>query len=277
MDDGGQGLDYRQSDRRRWNCDWGSGRAGACNRSAKETANLEVLSISTVAKGRFMWFLSLFTVVGSGLLLGLSFFPGLLEQVPRKYSFAIGGLYIGFALAITLRHLFQARAEGIRRQRIAACLVLLSLVLTPLVLASHIPRRLLFQQYQGDFEALLPDAPPAGRCLDRSVERRFRLVLGRSLGLGSAGRSLFSHVGHRAKRLEERLVWVRPSPQCRWLPVRGRRLRNPSPDGRLVHVFLLRQVNLSGILMYHHFQAITLTYVPTQCSKHHSSAITWKP
>ncbi|MSR54699.1 MAG: hypothetical protein EXS09_15640 [Gemmataceae bacterium] len=107
-----------------------------------------------------MWFLSLFTVVGSGLLLGLSFFPGLLEQVPRKYSFAIGGLYIGFALAITLRHLFQARAEGIRRQRIAACLVLLSLVLTPLVLASHIPRRLLFQQYQGDFEALLPDAPP---------------------------------------------------------------------------------------------------------------------
>jgi len=108
-----------------------------------------------------MWFLALFTVVGSGLLLGMSVFPGLIEQVPRKYSFSLGGLYSGFALAVTLRHLLRTKTDGIPRQRISACLVLVALVLTPVLLGTYIPRWLLFQHYQGSFEALLADAPPA--------------------------------------------------------------------------------------------------------------------
>ena len=108
-----------------------------------------------------MWFLSLFTVVGSGLLLGLSVFPGVLEQVPRKYSFSMAGLYAGFAVAVTLRHLLRAKTDGTRPQRVSASLVLAALVLTPVLLGTYIPRRLLFQHYQSDFEALLGDAPPA--------------------------------------------------------------------------------------------------------------------
>jgi len=108
-----------------------------------------------------MWFLALFTVVGSGLLLGMSVFPGVLEQVPRKFSFAIGTLYIAFALVVTLRHLLRAKTEGSRRQRISAGLVLATLALTPILLGTYVPRRLLFQQYQSGFEELLADAPQA--------------------------------------------------------------------------------------------------------------------
>lgn len=108
-----------------------------------------------------MWFLSLFTVVGAGLLLGLSVFPGVLEQMPRRYSYSLGGLYIVFAAVTALLHLFRTKTDGGQRQRIAVGLVFAALILTPLLLGTYIPRRLVFQQYQSDFETLLVDAPSA--------------------------------------------------------------------------------------------------------------------
>lgn len=109
-----------------------------------------------------MWFLALCTIVGSGLLLLLSAFPGMLEQVPRNLALILSGLYVFLALAITLRHLLRASSDERPRRRVSAYLVLVTLILTPVLLGTYLPRRLMFEAYRSDFEALLADAPDGG-------------------------------------------------------------------------------------------------------------------
>ena len=72
-----------------------------------------------------MWFLALVSCVLSGVLLGLSAFPGVLEQVP--FGPAVGG---GLAL-------------------VAAAVVLVCAAVTPYLLLTDVPRRALFGRYRG--------------------------------------------------------------------------------------------------------------------------------
>jgi hypothetical protein len=106
-----------------------------------------------------VWFLALASLVLSGVLLGLSVFPGVLEQVPSPLGWVIGGGLALAATALAVRHLFRA---GMPRRRTSATVTLVLSVLTPVLLLTSVPRRVVFGQYRGEFEQLLDQAPPPG-------------------------------------------------------------------------------------------------------------------
>jgi hypothetical protein len=109
-----------------------------------------------------VWFLALLSFVLSVVLLGLSIFPGPLEQVPVTTSRYVGGVYMLFAAVVALRRLLGPTQPGKVRQRGSAVIVLLCLLITPLLLYTDTPRRLVFLQHQADFETLLEGAPSPG-------------------------------------------------------------------------------------------------------------------
>ncbi|HKB05779.1 MAG TPA: hypothetical protein VKD90_26520 [Gemmataceae bacterium] len=104
-----------------------------------------------------MWFLALASFVLSGFLLGLSVFPGVLEQIPSPVDWVLGGGLALVATGLAVRHLFESA-----RPRRRAIVVLLCAVLTPILLLANVPRRAIFAQYRGEFERLLEQAPPPG-------------------------------------------------------------------------------------------------------------------
>jgi hypothetical protein len=104
-----------------------------------------------------MWFLALVSCVLSGVLLGLSAFPGVLEQVP--FGPAVGGGLALVAAAVAVRHLLRS---GRPRRRASAAVVLVCAAVTPYLLLTDVPRRALFGRYRGEFEKLLATAPPPG-------------------------------------------------------------------------------------------------------------------
>lgn len=104
-----------------------------------------------------MWFLALTSFVLSGVLLGLSAFPGVLEQVP--FGPWIGGGLAVVAAVLALRHLLRS---GRPRRWVSAFVVLLCAAVTPYLLWTNVPRRALFGGYRGEFEKLLATAPPPG-------------------------------------------------------------------------------------------------------------------
>jgi hypothetical protein len=141
----------------------------------EETKGTPALPADRAVQGRIviaeieislMWFLALFTTVFSGILLGLSVFPGPLELLPATLANVLGASFVLLAGVAALQHLGRTPTEERRRHRISALVVLVSLVATPILLATNQPRRLMFQHYESQFESLLTDAPPAG---DRSV------------------------------------------------------------------------------------------------------------
>lgn len=107
-----------------------------------------------------MWFLALFSAVGSFVLLGLSVFPGVLEQVPTAVVRYLGGALGLLATGAASWHLFGPSRPGRPRQRRSALVVLVCLALTPLLLLTATPRWLVFRQHQAEFDALLAQAPP---------------------------------------------------------------------------------------------------------------------
>jgi hypothetical protein len=109
-----------------------------------------------------VWFLALFSVAGSFVLIGLSVFPGVLEQIPTTVTRVVGGAFGLFATGAASWHLVRPLAPGRRRQRTSALVVLVCLAATPALLLTSTPRWLAFRQHQQQFEALLPQAPPAG-------------------------------------------------------------------------------------------------------------------
>jgi hypothetical protein len=115
-----------------------------------------------------VWFLAILSFVLSVLLLGLSIFPGILEQVPSVVWRYAGGAYGLIALGLTARRLLGPNRTGQPRRRGSAVVVLLCLIVTPLLLLTHTPRRVMFSQHRGEFEKLLEQAPPPG---DRIVVR----------------------------------------------------------------------------------------------------------
>jgi len=109
------------------------------------------------------WFLALFCVTGSGVLVFLSVVPGMLEQVPDRVAWIVGGVFAFLAGILAVRHLLRSmRAERPRPRPTSGIIVLLALVLTPILLYTHTPRRQVFKTYQPQFDALLARAPPAG-------------------------------------------------------------------------------------------------------------------
>jgi hypothetical protein len=106
-----------------------------------------------------VWFLALASVVLSGVLLALSAFPGVLEQIPSPIALAAGGGVALGAAALAVRHLVRS---GPPRRRASAVVILACAILTPTLLLTNVPRRALFGQYRGDFEKLLTQAPPPG-------------------------------------------------------------------------------------------------------------------
>ncbi len=113
-----------------------------------------------------MWFLALLSFVLSVVLLGLSVFPGVLEQVPATVTLVAGGAVGLFASGVASWHLVGPARPGRPRQRRSAVVVLLCFAITPLLLWTNTPRAVVFRQHRGEFEALLAQAPPAG---DRAV------------------------------------------------------------------------------------------------------------
>jgi hypothetical protein len=104
-----------------------------------------------------VWFLALAAFVLSGVLLGLSAFPGVLEQVPSPVDWVLGGGSVLVAAAVAVRHLSR---RG--RSRRSAAVVLACALVTPCLLLTNAPRRAAFGKYRGEFEKLLAQAPPAG-------------------------------------------------------------------------------------------------------------------
>lgn len=109
-----------------------------------------------------MWFLALFSFVASFVLVGLSVFPGVLEQVPTAVVRALGGAAVLLASGAATWHLFGPSRPGKPRRRRPALVILLCLAITPTLLLTSTPRRLVFRQHQAEFDALLAQAPPAG-------------------------------------------------------------------------------------------------------------------
>ncbi len=107
-----------------------------------------------------MWFTGLFTFVLSVVLLALSVFPGMQEQIPPRTAVIVGAIYAFFAIAVVLWHVVAARRASRRPQRLSVSITLLSLIITPILLVTYTPRTLVFRQYQSKFEALLDQAPP---------------------------------------------------------------------------------------------------------------------
>jgi hypothetical protein len=109
-----------------------------------------------------MWFLALFSVVLSGVLLALSIFPGLLEQIPERPAIIVGGGFALLAAGLAAWHLVRPARQDRPRRRTSALVVLVVMIVTPLLLAMHVPRRIVFARYRPHFEALLADAPAPG-------------------------------------------------------------------------------------------------------------------
>jgi hypothetical protein len=109
-----------------------------------------------------VWFLATLSFVLSVVLVGLSIFPGILEQVPADISWIAGGAYGLFALVLAGCRLLKPNRTGQPGRRTSAVIVLLCLVVTPLLLLTHTPRRLVFRQHQGQFDKLLERAPQPG-------------------------------------------------------------------------------------------------------------------
>ena len=109
-----------------------------------------------------MWFLALFSFVLSVFLLGLSVFPGVLEQVPADVLAVAGGAFGLFAGGTAAWHLLRPVRPGQSRRRGSAVVVLLCLAVSPILLGTHTPRRLVFQRHQAEFEELLGQAPLGG-------------------------------------------------------------------------------------------------------------------
>ena len=109
-----------------------------------------------------MWFLALFSAVGSFVLVGLSVFPGVLEQIPTTVTRVLGGAFGLFATGAASWHLIRPTTPGKPRQRKSALLVLVCLAATPALLLTSTPRWLAFRRHQPQFEALLAQAPPPG-------------------------------------------------------------------------------------------------------------------
>ena len=113
-----------------------------------------------------MWFLALFSVVASGVLLALSVVPGMLEQIPDRPAWIVGGVFALFAGLSALWHLVRTPRADRPRRRLSPVIVLVALVLTPILLTTLAPRRLVFNRYQPQLETLLANPPPPG---DRST------------------------------------------------------------------------------------------------------------
>lgn len=109
-----------------------------------------------------MWFSALFSIVASGALLALSVFPGILEQVPDQSARFVGGVLALLIGPPALWELVRPARSDRPRRRVTALVVLAALVLTPTLLLTNVPRRLVFDAYRPHFEALLAEAPPAG-------------------------------------------------------------------------------------------------------------------
>jgi hypothetical protein len=109
-----------------------------------------------------MWFLALFCVVGSGVLLALSVVPGMFEQIPDRPAWIVGGIFSLFAGLSAIWHLVRTPRADRPRRRTSPLVVLVALVLTLVLLTTLTPRRLVFNRYQPQFEALLANAPPPG-------------------------------------------------------------------------------------------------------------------
>jgi hypothetical protein len=109
-----------------------------------------------------VWFLALFSVVVSFVLIGLSVFPGVLEPVPTTVTRILGGAFGLFAAGAASWHLIGPARPGKPRRRKSALIVLLCLAATPALLLTSTPRWLAFHQHQHQFEALLVQPPPAG-------------------------------------------------------------------------------------------------------------------
>jgi hypothetical protein len=110
-----------------------------------------------------VWFLALFTIVLSGMVLALSAVPGVLEQVPNTVRLVVGGPLVVFASGVASWHLFGPSRPGKPRRRGHALVILLVIAAATLLLLTAVPRRLLFTGHQHEFEALLPQAPPPGK------------------------------------------------------------------------------------------------------------------
>jgi hypothetical protein len=109
-----------------------------------------------------MWFLALLAVVGSGVLFGLSIFPGLLEQVPDRPAFILCVIFAVAAGGFALLRLMRPVRPDQPRRRASAIVVLVALVLASTFLAAHVPRRAVFRVTRAEFEALLVNPPFAG-------------------------------------------------------------------------------------------------------------------
>jgi hypothetical protein len=123
--------------------------------------------VGTRAKANInVWFLALFSAVLSGVLIGLSIFPGPLEMMPTVLVYSLGGTFVVLSGIGAILRIVRSLGEALPRRRTSAFVVLLCVIVTPILLATHVPRRIVFQQYESRFEAMLDDAPPAG---DQSV------------------------------------------------------------------------------------------------------------
>jgi hypothetical protein len=109
-----------------------------------------------------MWFLALLSVVGTGVLFGLSIFPGLLEQVPDRPAFILCVIFAVAAGGFALLRLMRPVRPDQPRRRASAIVVLVALVLASSFLTARVPRRAVFRAKQSEFEALLVTAPLAG-------------------------------------------------------------------------------------------------------------------
>ena len=109
-----------------------------------------------------MWFLALSSVVGSGVLFGLSIFPGLLEQVPDRPAFIACVIFAVGAGGFALLRLMRPVRPDQPRRRTSAVVVLVALVIASSFLTTLVPRRAVFRANQAEFEALLVNPPLAG-------------------------------------------------------------------------------------------------------------------
>jgi hypothetical protein len=109
-----------------------------------------------------MWFLALFSFFLSIVLCALSIFPGMLEQVPPRVAFVASAIYALFAIAVVAWHLLATKRRGQPRSRASVVITLCTLVITPILLTTYSPRRLVFQRYRAQFEAMLDQTPPGG-------------------------------------------------------------------------------------------------------------------
>jgi hypothetical protein len=109
-----------------------------------------------------VWFLATLSFFLTVLLVGLSIFPGVLEQVPLDVWKIAGGVYGLVGLSLATWRLLKPNRTGQPRRRASALVVLACLLVTPLLLVTHTPRRIVFRQHQGEFEKLLEHPPPPG-------------------------------------------------------------------------------------------------------------------